>query len=781
MTLAEKVGFVELVRRGRIENINTGVPALCIPPLTLVDGPNGIAFDLRGVTQLPASVALAATFDPELAYDYGEVLGVEARAKGLDAVQAPELNLAQVPQSGRTFEAFGEDPFLTSVMGVADVEGIQSRDVMAVAKHFTAYNQETQRKTLREIVSERALLELYDKPFQAVVTQAHVASVMCAYGVLNGVTDCADPSLYGLLRSWGFTGFVRSDLGAVSAPAPAFQAGLDLIKPTKADETRVLITRAVRQHSITLSMLNTAVVRVLTEMFAYGLIAHPRTANLAAPAATPRDGLTALRVAERSVVLLKNAAHVLPLARSPRSVAVIGLDAESAAVTAGAGSAFVNPPFLITPLEALRKALRKGTRIGTAAGEPAGSVLEPIPSVDFVSGGPLPAETRTGAERAGDPGPETATSITPPVRTASSPAGGWWSWKAAIRVRRSGVYEFSLEYGGQTWLAVNGHSLLASPGLNARPSWSATTELRAGRSYRLVVEWLSVDGDRLPQLGFEDVSPLIARAVDVARNSKVALVFAGCPQAEGVDRPSLDLPGDANALIEAVARANPETVVVLNTGGAVLMPWLASVKGVLEAWYPGEDDGTAIAAVLTGLVDPSGRLPLSFPATEATARAAAGNNFPGVDGTVTYASGLDIGYRWYEAHGVQPLFPFGYGLSYTAFSVSKVSLSWTGGKRLLAHMTVTNAGRRSGTDVVEIYVRFPVGAGEPPRQLAGFQTVTLVPKASGQVTVVLPLSSFEAFLGGRFRTVRGRYMVGFGQSSADVTAWLPTTVPPTNE
>ena len=784
MTLAEKVGFVQLVRRGRIENVNSGVPALCIPPLTLVDGPNGLAFDLRGVTQLPASIALAATFDPKLAYDYGEVLGIEARAKGFDAVQAPELNLAQVPQSGRIFEAFGEDPLLASVMGVADADGIQSRDVMAVAKHFTAYNQETERETLHEIVPERALVELYDRPFQAVVTEAHVASVMCAYGVLNGVADCADPRLYRLLDSWGFTGFVRSDLGAVINPAPAFRAGLDLIKPSEIDETRVMITRAVHDGSITPSMLDQAVIHVLTEMFAFGLIAHPRTAEVTAAATTPGDALTALRVAEHSVVLLKNADDVLPLARAPGSVAIIGDDAENAALTAGEGSAYVNPPFLITPLRALRNAFSQGTTIRTAAGEPALSLLPPIPAAEFVSGGPLPPETLTGKtqpERAGDPPLDTAANIIAPVRGPSSGlrTAGWWSWKAVIRVPRSGVYEFSLQHGGQTWLAVNGHSLLASPGLDARPSWSTTIELRASRPYRLVVEWLSVNGHPLPQLGFEDVSPFIARAVGVARTSKVALVFVGDPQGEGVDRPSLALPGDANALIAAVARSNSHTVVVLNTGGAVLMPWLARVEGVLEAWYPGEEDGAAVAAIILGRVDPSGRLPLTFPATEASARVASGDGFPGVDGTVRYASGLDIGYRWYEAHGIRPLFPFGYGLSYTSFALSGVSLQWTGsGER--ARMTVTDTGKRSGTDVVEIYVHFPAGTGEPPRQLAGFQTVTLGPGASRQITVTLPLRNFEAFLKGRFRTVRGRYMLGFGQSSADLTVWLATAVPPAN-
>ena len=782
MTLAEKVGFVELDTHDQVENINSGIPALCIPSLTLVDGPNGLAYGLRGVTQLPASIALAATFDPKIAYDYGQVLANEARAKGFAAVQAPELNLAQVAQSGRTFEAFGEDPLLTSVMGVADAEGIQSRGVMASAKHFTAYNQETDRQALDQVVSQRALAELYDRPFEAVVTEGHVASVMCAYGLLNGINDCSDPSLYRLLRSWGFTGFVRSDLGAVEDPTAAFRAGLDLIKVSRPAGTKVAMARLVKEHSITQGMLNEAITRVLTEMFAFGLIAHPRTLDVAAPATTPADSLTALRVAERSAVLLKNADGLLPLAHTLSSVAVIGVDAEAQAITAGQGSSEVEAPFLITPLQALKKAFGKATNITVASGEPPGPLLPTIPTGDFVSGGPLPPETLTGKTQGQDRSHvavDTASDATLAVRSASSPGqgAGWWLWKAVIRVPLSGVYEFSLQHGGKAWLTVDGRALLASTGLNARPSWSTTLELRADSPYTLVVGWFSVRSRPLPQLGFEDVSPFIARAVRVARASKVALVFVGEQQSEGVDRPNLELPGDANALIDAVATANAHTMVVLNTGGAVLMPWLAHVRGVLEAWYPGEEDGVAVAAILLGRVDPSGRLPLTFPATQATARAASGDDFPGVDGTVRYASGLDIGYRWYEAHGVKPLFPFGYGLSYTSFAVSRVTLHWTG-KDELARLIVTNTGRRSGTDVVQAYVSFPASAGEPPRQLAGFQTVTLAPGASRHLSLTLPLRVFEAFLGGRLRTVHGRYRLGFGQSCVNVPLWLSTTVPP---
>ena len=209
----------------------TGASPRWYSPSTLTDGPNGIAYGARGVTQLPAAIGVAASFNPDVAYATGRVAGVEARGKGLDVVQGPGLNLARVPQSGRTFEAYGEDPYLAGVMGVANVDGIQSQGVIAEAKHFTAYNEETDRVQLNQDVSERALAEIYDAPFEAVIQQAHVGSIMCSYGSLNGTNICSDASLYQQLRSWGFNGFVRSDLDRNRDPAAAFAAGLDLIKP----------------------------------------------------------------------------------------------------------------------------------------------------------------------------------------------------------------------------------------------------------------------------------------------------------------------------------------------------------------------------------------------------------------------------------------------------------------------------------------------------------------------------------------------------------------------
>ncbi len=275
MTVREKLGEIVLVRSGHYENLNAGVPRLCIPALSLQDGPQGVAFGAVNVTQLPAPLGIAATFDTGVARAYGQVEGSEADGQGIDVIQGPNLNIDRVPQNGRGYEGFGEDPALVSAMGVADAEGIQSTGTMAMAKHFAVYSQETDRGDLDDVVSERALQELYLPPFEAAVRQAHVSSVMCAYPQLNGTFQCQDGALLSQLDQWGFTGFVRSDLGSVHDPVAAIDAGTDLIKPASVARLKLLVD----EHRLSLSAVDAAVTRVLTTMFAHGLVGRQVTGS----------------------------------------------------------------------------------------------------------------------------------------------------------------------------------------------------------------------------------------------------------------------------------------------------------------------------------------------------------------------------------------------------------------------------------------------------------------------------------------------------------------------
>ena len=768
MTLHEKANMVVLAMRPMLENLSDGVPGLCIPELWISDGPVGLGDGLTRVTQFPAPITVAASFNPSVARSIGVALAQEASAKGINVVQGTELNLARVPQSGRIFETYGEDPWLTSVLGVANIEGTQSQGVMAMAKHFGAYTQETARLKLNQVVDWRSLMELYLAPFRAAVEQAHVASLMCAYGAINGVNSCSDPRLYAVLRSWGFAGFVRSDFHAVQGAglAAAFRAGVSLVKPARV----VAIVHLVNSGAISRRDLNRAVLAVLTEMFRFNLVGSARGGSLSARATNVAHWSVALHAAEAGVVLLKNVAGVLPLSTHVTSIAVIGTDASRLPIIAGGGSSAVLAHYLVTPLVALRHDLGPHVHISYSLGGPANLDVDSLGGVSIVSGVPLKLITPyrpPGRLGKSDLIVDSAANITPAVATATRPGRGegWSSWRMKVRATTTGTFLVSVQQNGDAWFFLNHRPLLSSAGIHPGDDMATTVRLVQGRTYVFDAHWFSLSGVAAPKFGVVDVTPMINRAVAAARHARVAVVFVGAANSESLDRANLSLPGDANALIRAVAAVNPRTIVVLNTGGAVVMPWLHRVAGVLEAWYPGQVDGSAVAAVLTGAVDPSGRLPITFPTSEALTSVHSASAYPGINSQVHFNAGLDIGYRWYQVHHVAPLFPFGFGLAYTTFHLTSGSVSrLSSGVRV--SVVVRNVGQRRGTDVIEAYVGYPGAAHEPPLQLRGFSQISLAPSSVGRTSMVIPWRAFKAYLRGSFTTVPGQYTIALGESSA---------------
>ena len=768
MSLKQKASFAILATYPPLENSNIGVPSLCIPPITLTDGPDGVANGLAGVTQFPAAIGVAASFDALTARAVGQAEAVETRTKGIAVVQGPELNLARVTQGGRIFETYGEDPYLTSVLGIADVNGIQSTGELANAKHFTAYTQETARLRLNQVVSARALAELYDAPFKAAVQRAHVASIMCSYGELNGVNTCSNPAMYATLKSWGFTGFVRSDLGAVPKMARAFRAGMSLMKPGSVGS----LVRLVQNKAVTMSQLNNAVRSVLVPMFNAGLITHPVQGSLSATATTPAHVRTALAAATQSIVLLKNQGSILPLVAGTSSIAVIGVDAGQRPQVSGGGSSKVVAPYVITPLHALRASISRTTRLMYEPGGPPTLDLDQLSDVDIVKGTPLKLVkpiAPIGEAGKADLAIEKDPSVTPAIATATEPGKGrgWDKWSLVIKAKTTGTYEIVFQQYGDTWLYLDKKPLISSAGLHAPGDLSATAQFVAGHDYTFTAQWFQIKRHAAPTFSLLNATPYINRAVEAARRAKIAIVFAGNFDSEGVDNPSLDLPGDANALISAVAKVNPHTIVVLNTGGAVVMPWLSKVAGVVEGWYPGQEDGVAIARVLTGAINPSGRLPITFPVSTSSTPSTKDSSFPGVKLTVNFGTNLDIGYRWYQAHNVAPLFSFGYGESYTSFRLSHATLKKTS-SGVTVRLSVTNTGTRAGADVVQAYVGYPPSAAEPPEQLRGFQRVQLKPSTTKRIVMVIPSSAFQIYRNKTFMILPGQYRVDLGQSSADL-------------
>jgi len=646
--------------------------------------------------------------------------------------------------------------------------------VMSEGEQLTEYSQEIDRVALDQQISARALEEVYLPPFKAAVERANVASIMCSYGAVDGTPDCSDPRLFHLLYTkWGFHGFVRSDLGAVGDAPAAFAAGLDAIKPAEPGA----LALAIRRGTLAESRLDDAVGRVLTEMFDYHLIEHPIVGRVDTPVDTRAHSAVALSVAEQSMVLLKNHDGILPLSRSkPPSIAVIGVDGAAGATSAGEGSAYVDPPFVSTPYSAIRSIVAKHASVTYA---PGGTALAPEPAL---AGWPVIPPTGLGAgllsRTLGSrlPGGQRSIGIIGTGSFGRAYSSALHYSSASVVAPTTGEYVFSMSDSGDSWLSLDGQSLISAPGIQGHSTWSVGEHLVAGHRYKLGLSWYPVGKANEPVVGWRFVQPEIDQAVTAARQAKVAIVFASAPSGENHDRPTLSLPGDENALIEAVAAVNRHTIVVLNSGGAVLMPWLSKVAGVLEAWYPGEEDGVATAAVLFGKVDPSGHLPVTFPATNSETPVHSSTAWPGVDGVVSYAEGLDVGYRYEDANGLTPLFPFGYGLSYTTFSLSDLEVTQTS-TGYDAQVTVTDTGSRAGREVVQGYLQFPFAAGEPPLQLKAFSAVELAAGETATVTLPLSGSDFQSFQGNSWTVVPGSYGLFVGDSSDNLPLHGEITLP----
>jgi beta-glucosidase len=717
------------------------IPALCIPAVGEEDGPAGVADGLTGVTQLPAGVALAATWDPSLAQRYGQVVGAEEYGKGASVNLGPTVNIDRDPRWGRSFEALSEDPFLNASLDVPEIGGVQSQDVMSQVKHLAVYNQETYRNTPADnvIIDARTEHEIYLPSFYAAVKSGD-ASVMCSYAVINGNFACNNADLEtAILRdSWGFRGFVTSDYGALHSTQGAVQ-GTDQEQPFDTYYGTPLQT-AVQNGTIPKSVLNTMVQRILTEMFRFGLFSQPRNGTPSATVTTPGHVSLATQVAGAGTTLLKNTGPVLPLS-ARGSIAVVGPAADASAAYAGGGSAYVVPSGTVSPLAGIKAAAGSGADVTYQPGLPADTSLPAIPSADLA---PAYAPTPFGGSYTGTlTAPETGTY----VLAITNPCGCYTS----------------------TYLSLDGKQIIDDPSTPPVHTYSVAVQLTAGQTYQL-----SIRGDSSQLLWGTPsaLAPGLKAAAAAAKAASVAVVVVSDDtESEATDRPSLNLPSAQDELISAVAAANPHTVVVVNAGAPVAMPWLPAVAGVLDAWYPGQVSGTSLASVLFGQTDPGGHLPVTFPASLSQVPASAGAQFPGNGSTVQYSEGVDVGYRWYDAKDVAPLFPFGFGLSYTQFAFSHLSVSrrvTDGTQDVLVSAVVTNTGHRTGSEVAQVYLGDPPGTGEPPRQLAGFRRVSLAPGASARVSFVLTPQE-ESWWDDAARgwtQAAGQYQVYVGDSSA---------------
>ena len=646
-----------------------GVPRVDLPTIYYTDGPMGVRSGMA--TAMPAPLGLAATWDPALAARYGATVGNEAKSKGNDVVFAPTVNIMRTPLGGRTFEGYGEDPWLVGRMAVGWIEGAQSEGVIANVKHFAANNQEGMgpgpqgtplgvgvlgdRYTVNAVVDERTLREIYLPAFEAAVNEANVGSIMCSYNRLNGQYACENEHLLEtiLRHDWRFEGYVLSDYGAAhpNGTAASLNNGLDFEPWPGWSYSPLQVELALAASLASPATVDEHVRRILRTLFAYG--AFDRDAYPYDDGLIDKVGHAAIaaEVEEAAITLLQNDGRVLPLdLEDPdlRSIAVIGADADR--FQSRGGSAGISPFFYDTPLQVIR-----------------------------------------------------------------------------TRAEAQGV-----------------------------------------------------------TVSFADGSDQTA-AASTAAAADVALVFVSDISGEGADKPCMAIdcgffpPRSQDALVDAVATANPNTIVILEAGAPVLTPWRASVKAILEAWIPGESAGTAIADVVFGrnangdAVDPGGRLPVTFPQSDADIPTAGDpEKYPGVAENVYYKEGVLVGYRWYDANGIEPAFGFGHGLSYTDFAYSGLAVTADPSGGAAVDFEVDNVGPRPGSDVPQLYVAFPIVPGlvQPPKALKAFQKVALAAGASAPVHLELDARAFAYWstAANDWRVAPGCYQIMLGRSSRDIVA-----------
>ena len=745
MTLADKINMVTGAGTSQPYVFYiSAIPSLCIPAMGEEDGPVGVGDGLTGVTEMPSAVSLAATWDRALATQYGQVVGSEERGKGAMVNLGPTVNIDRDPRWGRSFEAYTEDPYLNAALTVSDIDGVQSQGEMSQVKHFAVYNQETNRNTPADdvIISQRAEHEIYFPAFWAATKQAHASSVMCSYSTINGQYACENDYLLHqtLDQRWKFPGFVTSDYGATHSTVASAEAGNDQEMPSAVFYGPAL-QAAVQSGQVAMATLDGMVSRILTELFRFNEFNDPPTGTTSATVTTPAHQATSAAVAEAGTVLLKNKGGTLPLkAAGGGSVAVIGPAASASPAYTGGGSAYVTAPFHVTPLQGIQAAAGTGTSVSYTQGLPTDTSLAPIPS----------------------------SALSP----AYAPTGFGGTYTGTLTAPETGTYVLAFENPCGCYSSVNltldGKELLANPGTPPVSTYSVGVNLVAGQTYTLQ---LSGGGEsaNLSWATPSDLAPGINDAVAAAKSaSSAVVVVSDDTETEAADRPGLNLPSAQDELISAVAAANPHTVVVVNAGAPVAMPWLSQVASVVDAWYPGESNGTALAAVLFGAVDPSGHLPVTFPADLSQVPASTPAQFPGVNGKVLYSEGIDVGYRYYDANHETPLFPFGYGLSYTSFRFSGLRITRQAGRQVTVSATITNTGRVAGSDVAQLYLSDPAAATEPPRQLKGFQKVTLRPGQSCPVRFSLNSHdlSYWNSAANRWVVPAGQFGVYLGDSSA---------------
>ena len=792
LTLEQKIELL-----GGVDSMFThAAPSIGLPRFKMSDASLGVR-TWGPTTAYAGGVALAASWDPALARKVGEGLGRDARARSVNFLLGPGVNIARSPIAGRNFEYLSEDPFLNANLVVPFIEGVQSEGVIATVKHYAVNSQEYNRHNVDAEVDERTLREIYLPTFEAAVTKGHVDAVMNSYNLVNGVhaTQNEYLNLKVLKGEWGFQSILMSDWDATYDAVGAANNGLDLEMPSPRFMNAKGLLDAVKDGSVKESTIDDKVLRLVRTVLRYGFLDRPQF-DPANSTYSVADRAIALDGALESLTLLKNEGHLLPLDPAKvKTIAVIGPNAWPA-VTGGGGSSQAQAFEPVSTLAGIANLLGPDAHVLYSRGLPemndvfqsthweGGVIMATFPSQNF-TGTP---ETVTLSnisgyrqERRRGPRDDTPRSV---------------HYSGTYKAAKTGKYVIlaaSLSRGGDEFtVMVDGKQLPAPPHAEGQAPLFWTIDLTAGQRVHLIAECLPPYPDMRFGLGIAYEADLITpEAKEFAAKADVAVVAAGFDartEGEGADR-AFELPWGQDALIEAVAAANPHTIVTLTGGGGMdTRPWLGKVPALLHVYYPGQEGGTAIAEVLFGKHNPEGKLPVSFDSSwDSNPSAAYYYPIQGADTAlhvtepgkppvdyviphVKYDDGLMVGYRYWTTTGKNPLYPFGFGLSYTTFSFSKLEVPATAasGSTVPVSFDVTNTGSVAGADVAQLYVSDPSAkVKRPERELKGFEKVRLAPGETRHVTLNLDARAFSYWdaVASKWTIDPGKFVIRVGDSS----------------
>ncbi|QYZ68717.1 beta-glucosidase [Neotabrizicola shimadae] len=776
------------------------IPRLGIGRLIVSDGPNGARGGgglIGGVTAaaFPVGIALGATWNPDLMRQIGVALAHETRSKGAHALLAPTVNIQRSVTNGRNFECFSEDPVLSAELAVAYIDGLQSQGVSATMKHFAGNESEIERTTMSSDIDERSLREIYLLPFEAAVKRAKVWALMSSYNKVNGTYAAENHWLLTrvLRQDWGYDGIVMSDWFGSRSCEPTVNAGLNLEMPGPPRDRGAKLVAAVEQGLVPREQVRTLALDMLRMMERSGAL-HDQTPHLETADDRPETRALIRRAGAEGAVLLKNDG-LLPLARTG-TLAVIGPNARVAQIMGG-GSSQLNPHYRVTPWQGLAAAL--GEDALTFAPGCTNHRWEPLLT------GPFTVSFHRGRNLQGPVvHTETMTNLEsfwiPPVAGGAVDAADWSARITGhFTPEASGLHRVGVIAAGHARVKIDGKIIA-----NAWEGWTkgrtyfeegndevvGEVTLTAGQPCQVEVEFCVKPAENLAfsalrvGIGRPMGETEIAEAARVAAGADRAVLFVGRSgewDTEGSDLTDIRLPGRQDDLVAAVLKANPNTVVVLQTGGPVEMPWIGQARAVLQAWYPGQECGNAIADVLFGDAEPGGRLAQTFPVRwqDNPTHSQDPLVYPGLDGHVRYDEGLFIGYRHYDRQNILPLFPFGHGLGYTTFAMSDLTASAPDASgAVTARLTVTNTGARAGSTVVQLYLR-PAKApvDRPDRELKAFAKLHLAAGEAREVTLTLPPRAFAYYdvAQGDWAIAPGAYTLAAGFSSADLALTASVT------